>query len=214
MSLHARNILATSALLLTCSCLFPRTVKAMSTTTSAVSVHDVKINGVTSATAAYGVIAGNDPGLLALLNSDSVSSFAAGDPVEGVSWDFLGKSDAADGPFTENPGGTTGELTLADTLFQSSIGNVALSLKAGNNYAVYVFENVSAVNFFAFSTAALVNNGGNSADLSHASLFSGGSAQSVPEPSSMLLVGIGIVGLVGFVRKRRLHDRAARCVTA
>src|SRR6056297_2127270 len=83
-----------------------------SATALSVRLADVKINGTINATAAYGVISGNDNGLLAQLNSDSVPMLAAWTPVTGLTWTALGKSDeASGGPFTDNVNSTIGTLT-------------------------------------------------------------------------------------------------------
>ena len=55
----------------------------------------------------------------------------------GGSFDYLGKSDdAGNGPFTSNPGGTSGTLTFDTPI----TGWFVIGLKAATNYSYYLFE--------------------------------------------------------------------------
>lgn len=124
-----------------------------------------------------------------------------------------GKSDAADsGPFKSNPGGSTGTLNFDVPIN----GSFVLSLKAGSNFSLYFFENVSNLASVDFSTYGVnqPNRGGNVNALSHATLYMGdetffgectelgGCITTTPEPSTYALMGTGLFA-VGFVSRRR-----------
>lgn len=124
-----------------------------------------------------------------------------------------GKSDAGDsGPFTSNPGGSSGTLYFAVPIN----GSFVLSLKAGSNFSLYLFEGVTNLTSVDFSTTGvnLPNRGGNVNALSHATLYMGdetyfgectqlgGCITTTPEPSTYALMGTGLLA-VGFVSRRR-----------
>ena len=117
----------------------------------------------------------------------------------------LGSSDNLPtfGPFTGNP--TTATTLTFDALLS---GPFVIALKAGNNFSLYYFLNTpgSAISGVNFTTAGVsVNGNGQSSDLSHATLYSlnRGSMNVVPEPSTYALMATGMIGLVGFARRRR-----------
>lgn len=85
-------------------------------------------------------------------------------------------------------------------------GPFAISLKASNGFAVYLFDNITqAVTSGIWSTAGIRNSGGNQPNLSHISLFTA-PATAVPEPITMLGIGVGIVG--GGVLKQKYGKKA------
>ena len=145
---------------------------------TSVLLTDVKANGSTDATAAHGVFKGNDytvdgqplkdllniggtaklvgpPESTITISSTGMFSTAAdtgvGTPLGDLNWIEIGKSDDPNnGPFTSNPEVTSGTLTL-DTAIS---GNVVLSLKGSNEYAVYAFSNLVNVTYFCFFHAS------------------------------------------------------------
>ena len=84
-------------------------------------------------------------------------------------------------------------------VFSSDYNLVGYTLKGGNNFALYSLN--PAIAFGYWNTEHLENGGGQIPDLSH---FIGGGAPPapVPEPSTMLLLGTGLVSLIGFSRKK------------
>lgn len=126
--------------------------------------------------------------------------------VRGDNWVFRGKSD--DNPsftFESNPEETYGTLVLkvGDDGISPLSGNVVLSLKAGNQYAVYAFAGLIDVASFEFKNLPK--------NLSHASLYTStpspitGPPGAVPEPASLAIFGFGVLGLgIGQLRRRRV----------
>ncbi len=73
-------------------------------------------------------------------------------------------------------------------------------VKASNYFAVYSLASSSTDG--TWSTADIVNNGGNIPRLSHLTTFGSGSVP-VPEPATLILFGSGFVGLALYSRRRR-----------
>ena len=84
---------------------------------------------------------------------------------------------------------TAGTWSFSNTPW-GSYSDILLVLKRGNGF--------SAHNVLPVDTSGHWNTGGDP-DLSHMSVFGRGTP--IPEPSTMLLLGIGIAGFVGFRRK-------------
>lgn len=123
----------------------------------------------------------------------------------GGTWSLLGSSDDANnGPFTSNPSGATGTLTLDSRL----TGPFALILKAANNFSIYYFANAGAgVTSISYTTAGTATNQqGIAQGLSHATIYTsvggGGGVSVVPEPSTYVLMASGLFGLA-LLRRRR-----------
>jgi hypothetical protein len=89
--------------------------------------------------------------------------------------------------------------------FSSDYNLVGYTLKGGNNFALYSLN--PAIAFGYWNTEHLENGGGQIPDLSH---FIGGGVPPapVPEPSTMLLLGTGLVGLIGFMLRPGFSDFA------
>lgn len=99
----------------------------------------------------------------------------------------------AQGPLsvTLNPGGLTGTWTLSGA---NQIGFYAV--KAATETALYYVNPYQSSG--TWSTEHLLNNGGNQPAISHLSAFP---ETAVPEPMTLLLLGLGLVGLAGLRRK-------------
>lgn len=137
----------------------------------------------------YGPVEGNDAGAkdlaLPLLNDDDVF----GD----IDWTNAGKSDdSGNGPFTSNPGGTTGTLTFDSP--QS--GPFVISLKGSRQFTLYYFADAVDVDCIDFTMI-------DKAGLSHASLFVAGGTPptGIPSPTAAL-AGLGLLGFIGARRRR------------
>jgi hypothetical protein len=120
-------------------------------------------------------------------------------------WQFLQKKDIGGGmdtsidvglSVTTTNGAQSGSWTVTSDL-SSLYNNIAVVLKGGPNWVAYLYD--PAINGGDWTTAGLINGGGRQPDLSHLSLYA---RAAVPEPTTMLLLGAGLVGLAGFGRKK------------
>ena len=116
---------------------------------------------------------------------------------------------------TNDEGGAPGDAISVDTSATPNTWTVdfspeafsvfALSLKAANFYAVYLFDLATAGSEFGGSlSVAFKNNGGNIPNLSHltAATFDSGNSTVVPLPAAGWLLLTGLAGL-GFAARRR-----------
>lgn len=105
-------------------------------------------------------------------------------------WEYLGKSDDPNPPLDDSVSG------ILTPLIPLAAGSYALSLKAGTQYAVYLFANVGEITSFTF-------NANMSPGLSHASLYRVDPPGVVPEPASLAVFGLGaLLGVGGSLRRR------------
>ncbi|MGG6294884.1 PEP-CTERM sorting domain-containing protein [Leptolyngbya sp. AN02str] len=170
---------------------------------------DVSLSGGIFASACAGSFSGNDTGAQGtLLNDLNNGLFSTG----GGTWSLLGKSD--DGGFSAGKSSTGGWSLLGG---QQITGSFVLSLKAGNAYSAYYFDNVSNVTSGFFDTigVSLAGNGKSGKDLSHASIFvlsqdttptPPPAGQPVPEPFTIL----GTVAAAGMGYRMKQARKAAK----
>lgn len=139
----------------------------------------------------YGPVGGNDNGNQAATINAKWGSYGT--------FTLMGSSDdAGNGPFT-----SVDDFPL---VFDSPIsGYFALSLKQAPQFSVYLFYAQNPVSSINWDTRGVADNGGTGEDkLSHAVLYAGpGAVSTVPEPSTYLLMGSGLAGLLGIAGWRR-----------
>lgn len=73
-----------------------------------------------------------------------------------------------------------------------------LTVKASNRFAVY---HIGGADSGSWTTDGIVNNGGQQPGMSHLSFWIGPSTV-VPEPPALLMLGVGLIGMAFFARKK------------
>ena len=132
--------------------------------------------------------------------SDALNSFDQGP------FSFQGQSDEPVGglnnPFKFDPAGQTGGLL---EFVSAPAGPFVIILKSGTAFSMYYFLNDNAAESVMFDMkGTALNKKGDVKQLSHASLYlRKGDMNVVPEPSTYALMATGMIGLVGFARRRR-----------
>lgn len=120
-----------------------------------------------------------------------------------VSLALYGKSDNANAgtlfSFAVNPNPHTGQVTNWTVLDGSLIRYV--TLKGGTGFKIYELGGAGASSGTAFSTAGLLNNGGNQPEISHLSFWTAAAAV-VPEPATWAMLITGFFGIGAAMRRR------------
>jgi hypothetical protein len=82
-------------------------------------------------------------------------------------------------------------------------------LKGGTDFAAYLFENIAinAGNNAGTFAIAFTNGGGQNPALSHLDFLVRAGSSAAPEPGTAALLGIGLLGLGGAVRRKRNTGR-------
>jgi len=129
----------------------------------------------------------NGASLATYLNTNE----AAGATWSGVEQNSLGAGTA----FSYTADATSGTITFTPLL---QPGWFALAFKQATQSAVYTFNSPATVPSMTYDVSGVFNPSG----LSNVSLWTG-STTTVPEPSSLAMLGLGLVGLGGAAARRR-----------
>ncbi|MBE8970456.1 PEP-CTERM sorting domain-containing protein [Nostocales cyanobacterium LEGE 12452] len=172
---------------------------------SVCSTSNISLGGV-NATACEGAFSGNDTGagnpLETLLDGGLFAS-----SVGTADWTLLAKSDESNSLFTAANGTNIGSWSLSQPLTSNTF---VVSLKSSTKYSAYLFKDYDWSQGLTgvFNTIGVDLNGRGNAgkDLSHASLFvsnikSNPDPQAVPEPATLLGLGLAAGGMV--ISRRR-----------
>lgn len=108
------------------------------------------------------------------------------------------------GPFSVVPSGSSGMLQLPPQ--DPLSGYFVIALKSSTNFSLYLLEATAPVSQINFKTdGTSLNKKGIPQGLSHATLYTvvSGSSTTVPEPSTYVLLGAGLVALGGMARRKK-----------
>ena len=181
-------------LLVTALAIMPATAQAEDILTPAVPTLSCTAGGSPGFTPTYFACSGAWAGNNMNQQTDVLAQIMAD---WGGIWSFVGTTNEGEtsGPFLQVDGATSGYVKFDLPI----TGSFILALKAANQFSLYYFKNVVDLAEVEFSTAGVALNAQfDPQALSHASLYS-----AVPEPSTVILLGTGLLGLFGVEYRRR-----------
>ncbi len=156
---------------------------------------NIAVGDVQGATNCFGVFGGN-------LNSNDQISYM------GTVYDELSKIDGANAASGTDIGfSITGANSTSGNWsfdFGSIVGDYLILLKASDAFAVWSFEGGDAVANTGTWQVSLLNNGGQTADLSHISIYSSAETTSNSEVSTPYAITLFLVGM-GLLLVRRIN---------
>lgn len=174
------------------------------------AVTDMTLNSINSSDC-YGVVSGNinsttDLNTLNVFGNDWEARITTDG---GATTTFEGLQITLSATGVGDTSGTW-ELAIVDTNGTDPLNlpttlDLVGALKASDRYALYFFDDIllSADNDGTW-IITFENRGGQLPDLSHLDVFIRGGTTNVPEPATLLLLGVGMLGLAGIRRRRQV----------
>ena len=112
-------------------------------------------------------------------------------------WVFLGKDEQTSFSFLN--------ATSADpatwTLDSAVSGDIIIAIKQANKLGFWFFDDIASIINGTFDVHSIFESGYTDEGWSHISIYSSGGSTTVPEPSSFILLSLGLAGLAALRKK-------------